>query len=89
MNQEELIDAMLDGRSQKYLSERMGMSLAAINRSIKNGNMTINRLWEICEALGYEIVVQKTKRGKRTEGQIVFNGESKKDRAKKLNGGAE
>lgn len=89
MNQEELINAMLGTKSQKYLGERMGMSLAAINRSIKNGNMTVNRLWEICEALGYEIVVQPTKRGKRPDGQIVFSGETKQERAKKLKGDAE
>lgn len=94
MKQEELIKRMLmdaGNRSQSEIGALMRTPLkqAAINRSIKNGNMTINRLWEICEVVGYEIVVQPKTKGKRPDKQLVFTGETKSDRAKTLNGDAE
>ena len=90
MKQDQLINEMIatvPHMSQITLGKCMNppMSQAAINRTIKNGNMTINRLWEICEVLGYEIIVQPKRSGRKQDGQFVFTGEAKSARAVKLN----
>lgn len=88
MKQSEAINAIIKAsfRTQEYVGARMNppMKQSAVARVLNNGNMTVNRLWEMCEILGYEIVLQP-KGNKPKPGQVIVDGETKADRAKKLN----
>lgn len=87
MKQSEIVKSMI--RNSPWTQEDVGkkmnpqLSQVAFARMLNNGNMTVNRLWEICEVLGYEIVVRPTKQ----KGGITYkvDGESKADRAVKIN----
>lgn len=88
MKQSEAINTIIKAnfRTQEYVGARMDpqLSQGAFARMLNNGNVTVNRLWEICEILGYEIVLQP-KGTKAQRGQVIVDGETKADRAKKLN----
>lgn len=87
MKQAELVNTIIKRslRTQADVGSQMEpkMSQVAMARCINNGNMTINRLWEICEILGYEIVVQP-KRGNTKEYALRLEGETKADRKKAI-----
>lgn len=90
MKQSEAVNAMIrkSNRTQEYVGQHMNpqLSQGAIARILNNGNMTVNRLWEICEVLGYEIVVRPSKKGAaNSDNTFKIDGETKADRAKKLN----
>lgn len=90
MKQSEAVNAMIKEckRTQEYVGQQMNppMKQSAVARFLNNGNMTVNRLWEICEILGYEVVIRPKKKGAaNSENTFRIDGESKADRAKKLN----
>ena len=78
MTQKEVIKEMLrvNNKTQKWLADALGCaSIGSIASMLKLENITINNLYSICEALGYEIIVQpKNKRGIRPQGQLVLEG---------------
>jgi transcriptional regulator with XRE-family HTH domain len=47
------------GYTQEQLSEKIGLSLAPINQ-VENGweSISLNRLRQICEAIGLEVVIK-------------------------------
>ena len=78
MNQKEAIKEILkrEGIFQQDLADRLGQSQQAVSRKLIASSMTINKLYEYCEALGYEIVLQKKQpRKKRPDGQILLEGD--------------
>lgn len=62
-------------KSQMALAEELGYARASsINNMIASGNVEMNTMVRICDALGYEISVQpKRQRGARPDGQIVID----------------
>ena len=90
MKQSEIVNTIIKKslRTQAEVGQRMSpqLSQVAFARMLNNGNMTVNRLWEICEVLGYEIVVRPANAKVRTaDNTYKVDGETKADRAKKLN----
>ena len=90
MKQSEIVNTIIKKslRTQAEVGQRMNpqLSQVAFARMLNNGNMTVNRLWEICEVLGYEIVIRPVKAKAQTpENTYKVDGETKADRAKKLN----
>ena len=89
MKQTEAVKAMIKEahRTQEYLGSQMEppMKQPSVQRFINNGNMTVNRLWEVCEILGYEIVLRPKRKGSATAANtFVLEGETKAERAMKL-----
>ena len=90
MKQSEAVNAMIREckRTQEYVGQQMNppMKQSAVARFLSNGNMTVNRLWEICEILGYEVVIRPKKKGAATqENTFRIDGETKADRSAKIN----
>ena len=87
MNASEVIVELLkdNKKSQIWLAEKLGYARASsINNMIANGNVEINTLIRICDAMEYEITIQpKRKAGARPNGQLVIDTVSKADSGKK------
>lgn len=67
-----------EGMSQMTMALAIGKKKPNdVSARLNNDNMTFDRAIEMLSALGYEVVVQKRKRGKRTEGQILIEMSSK------------
>lgn len=84
MKLNDAIRAMLKAilSNQVELGEKLGMSAPALNRCINNNNVTVNRLWEMCDACGYEVVIRpKNKRMQNKDNTFTIEGETKADRA--------
>lgn len=76
MNVAEAIRLMLweQRRTQEWLAHALGYARqSGVASMLSRGSVTVRTLWRICEALGYEIVIQP-KGKKRLEGQIVLEG---------------
>ena len=90
MKQSEIVNTIIKKslRTQAEVGQHMNPQLnqVAFARMLNNGNMTVNRLWEICQVLGYEIVIRPTKvKAQTPDNTYVVDGETKADRAAKLN----
>lgn len=59
---------------QKDLARAIGRSLNTVNQSLthKSGAMNVDTLCEMLDVLGYELVIQQKKPGKRTQGQYLI-----------------
>ena len=63
------------GTTQARLAKVLGYkSQSGIAERIK-GNITVDNLLAITDAIGYEVVIQKKKPGRRADGQYVLGGE--------------
>ena len=59
--------------TQKQMAERLGeKTQSVISQRLLHDNMSINLALEMLDVLGYEIVVQPKKRGRRPDGQILI-----------------
>ncbi len=65
--------------TQKQLADRIGAkSQSVISERLKMNNLSINTVIEMLDGIGYEMVIQEKKRGRRPEGQIIIDrGEDK------------
>lgn len=73
-----------EGMSQMTMALAIGKKKPNdVSARLNNDNMTFDRAIEMLSALGYEVVVQKRKRGKRTEGQILVEMSSKDEEEQK------
>ena len=65
--------------TQKQLADRIGAkSQSVISERLRMDNLSINTVIEILDGIGYEMVIQEKKRGRRPEGQIIIDrGENK------------
>ena len=65
--------------TQKQLADRIGAkSQSVISERLKMNNLSINTVIEMLDGIGYEMVIQEKKRGRRPEGQIIIDrGENK------------
>lgn len=72
------IEQLLKQNAKKkgWMAETLGWSSpSAVGNTLRRGNMTIETLLKLCDALGYEISVQPKRRaGSRPNGQIVIDG---------------
>lgn len=66
--------AMKETRTtQQQLADRIGAKhQSVISERLKMNNLSINTALEMLEALGYELVVQEKRRGRKREGQITI-----------------
>ena len=61
------------GVTQKGMASSVGKERPQdISARLQSKNMTFNRAIEMLDVLGYEVVVQPRKAGKRPDGQIVI-----------------
>lgn len=59
--------------TQQQLADRIGAKhQSVISERLKMDNLSINKALEMLEALGYELVVQEKRRGRKREGQITI-----------------
>lgn len=59
--------------TQKRLAERIGAkSQSVISERLRMNNLSVDTVIEMLDAIGYELVIQEKKRGRRPEGQIVI-----------------
>lgn len=60
MKQTELINAIIasHGTSQCWLARKLGKKQQAMNRVINYGNMSVDMLYTIMDALGCEIIIK-------------------------------
>ena len=59
--------------SQKMLAERIGVkNQSTIAMRLKQESIGVNNVIEMLDAIGYEMVIQEKKRGRRAEGQMVI-----------------
>ena len=80
MTQRDAIVALLnqEGKSKGWLAEKLGVKQNAISQMLKRGNITVDTLYQICEALEYEITIQPKRRvGARPNKQIEIEGKKR------------
>lgn len=59
--------------TQTQLADRIGAkSQSVIARRLGLSNLSVDTVIEMLDAIGYELVVQEKKRGRRPEGQMVI-----------------
>jgi DNA-binding XRE family transcriptional regulator len=59
--------------TQQQLADRIGARhQSVISERLKMDNLSINTALEMLEALGYEMVIQEKRRGRKREGQITI-----------------
>lgn len=59
--------------TQQQLADRIGAKhQSVISERLKMDNLSINTALEMLEALGYEMVIQEKRRGRKREGQITI-----------------
>lgn len=59
---QEKLAKMVGAKSQSVISQRLGMK-----------NLSVNIVLEMLDAIGYEMIIQEKKRGRRPEGQIIID----------------
>lgn len=60
--------------TQVKLAEMAGLSGSSSVAMALTRDMTTSTVVKFCEAMGYEVVIQKKKPGRRAEGQYVVDG---------------
>ncbi len=59
--------------TQQQLADRIGVkSQSVISQRLRTDNSTIDTVLKMLDAIGYEMIIQEKKRGRRAEGQIVI-----------------
>ena len=80
MKVDEAIKAILkaNGKSQTWLAEKVGYSSqSAISQMLGRGNINLNTLCVLLDALDYEITIQPKRRaGARPAGQVVLESKT-------------
>lgn len=71
--------AMKDKKTtQVQLAERLGVtSQSVIAQRLRMENISIDKVLEMLDAIGYEMIIQERKRGRRPEGQLVIGSDEK------------
>ena len=60
--------------TQVQLAERIGASSqSVIAQRLRMNNLSVDIVIEMLDAIGYEMVIQEKKRGRRPEGQIIID----------------
>lgn len=60
--------------TQQQLADRIGAkSQSVIAQRLRMNNLSINTVIEMLDGIGYEMVIQEKKRGRRPEGQIIID----------------
>ena len=60
--------------TQVQLAERIGASSqSVIAQRLRMNNLSVDTVIEMLDAIGYEMVIQEKKRGRRPEGQMIID----------------
>lgn len=60
--------------TQAQLAKRIGASSqSVIAQRLRMNNLSVDTVIEMLDAIGYEMVIQEKKRGRRPEGQIIID----------------
>lgn len=60
--------------TQVQLAKRIGASSqSVIAQRLRMNNLSVDTVIEMLDAIGYEMVIQEKKRGRRPEGQIIID----------------
>lgn len=59
--------------TQAAFAEMVGTTQPAIGNARKRNDVYVSTLIKWCNALGYEVVIQEVKPGRRKDGQIVLS----------------
>lgn len=63
--------------TQEQMAKIIGAkSQSVISERLRKKNVTLNNVIEMLDAIGYEMVIQEKKPGRRPEGQLVITLES-------------
>ena len=75
MQFKEMLDEVIKskGLTQTSFAALVGTTQPAIGNAKKRNDVYVSTLIKWCESLGYEVVVQEKKPGRRKEGQIVLS----------------
>lgn len=59
--------------TQQQLADRIGAkSQSVISERLKMENLSVNTVLEMLDAIGYEMIIQEKRRGRRPEGQLII-----------------
>lgn len=59
--------------TQQQLADRIGVkSQSVIAQRLRMDNLSVDTVLEMLDYIGYEMIIQEKKRGRRPEGQIVI-----------------
>lgn len=74
MQFKDMLDEIIKGKglTQTTFANMVGTTQPAIGNAKKRNDVYVSTLIKWCEALGYEVVIQEKKPGRRKEGQIVL-----------------
>jgi transcriptional regulator with XRE-family HTH domain len=62
--------------SQSQMAKRIGATgQSVIAQRLRMDNLSINMVIEMLDVIGYELVIQEKKRGRRPDGQILIGGD--------------
>lgn len=66
----------LQKTNQTQMAERIGASSqSVVAQRLRMDNLSVDKVMEMLDVIGYELVIQEKKRGRRPEGQIVIGGD--------------
>lgn len=64
--------------SQVRLTEQLGLkSQSVVAQRLRTDNLSVDTVVEMLDSIGYEMVIQEKKRGRKTEGQLVIERSEK------------
>lgn len=75
MQFKDMLDQILKEKklTQATFASLVGTTQPAIGNAKKRNDIYVSTLIKWCEALGYEVVIQEKKQGRRRDGQIVLS----------------
>lgn len=77
MQFKDMLDQMLKEKSltQATFASMVGTTQPAVGNAKKRNDVYVSTLIKWCESLGYEVVIQEKKPGRRRDGQMVLSRE--------------
>ena len=74
MQFKDMLDQILKEKklTQVTFANSVGTTQSAIGNAKKRNDVYVSTLIKWCESLGYEVVIQEKKQGRRRDGQIVL-----------------
>ncbi len=75
MQFKDMLDQILKEKklTQATFASLVGTTQPAIGNAKKRNDVYVSTLIKWCESLGYEVVIQEKKQGRRRDGQIVLS----------------
>lgn len=79
MNANKIIKMILveNGISSENIGKEIGIGGSVFRRRMQNNNPRVNTVLDALDVLGYELTIQKKKRGRHADGQFVVTKEAR------------